>query len=59
MASVLNLVTILVKYLRLLRYKMVLQTYTDLSNLVAAASDGGGNHTASRAVETGGEASLF
>lgn len=38
---------------------MVLQTYTDLSNLVAAASDGGGNHAASRAVETGGEALLF
>lgn len=49
---VLNSVTVLVKYRRLTRYKKMLQTHTNLPDLNVAASDGGGYHAGSRAVET-------
>jgi len=38
----LNSVTVLVKYLRLLRYKKMLQNQTNLSNLNVAVSHSGG-----------------
>ena len=49
---VLNSVTVLVKYLRLIGYKKMLQNHTNLSDLNVAASDGGGYHAGSGAVET-------